>query len=372
MGISILTCLNQILKAATPLLGSTLSTPTHSPQVSLLLAFYKMLGPTCAQIDGLSQKHLDFNLKKVLHQRPRGFTPDRVFLTFQGAPDTNSPFLPKGTPFLAGSSEEGSPIIYESERSISINQAKPIAFKAIHNGTTCTDLKSRFDKLITAAPIANSGDGLGGKLEETQPSWPTFGQSAFGVEASLGFAVSSSGLFYSDGQRRIKLRLFFENNEMEALSNSLKKLDWPELTSTPQDHSEKIKQWDESLHKITKLHDKLHPSENPLEPTEEKNIPAPEDNINQVPEPEIPTIKSSLDWSEKDNQTPGLDVSSLNGDVDWDALQRNGLRFAFVRATSGDKPDSNFSSNWTTLITQLNPLPGMVGGPSGNMSNTLH
>jgi lysozyme len=44
----------------------------------------------------------------------------------------------------------------------------------------------------------------------------------------------------------------------------------------------------------------------------------------------------------------GIDVSSHQGPVDWDAVSRNGQSFAFVRATLGaHSADSQFAGNWT-------------------------
>lgn len=41
----------------------------------------------------------------------------------------------------------------------------------------------------------------------------------------------------------------------------------------------------------------------------------------------------------------GIDVSNANGELDFDALKRGGVRFAFVRATVGDRTDRRFAEN---------------------------
>jgi len=44
----------------------------------------------------------------------------------------------------------------------------------------------------------------------------------------------------------------------------------------------------------------------------------------------------------------GIDVSSHQGLVDWDAIRQSGLAFSFVRATLGaHSADSQFAGNWT-------------------------
>ena len=46
----------------------------------------------------------------------------------------------------------------------------------------------------------------------------------------------------------------------------------------------------------------------------------------------------------------GIDVSSHQGTVDWDAVSKNGMTFAFVRATLGaHSADSQFAGNWTRV-----------------------
>lgn len=43
----------------------------------------------------------------------------------------------------------------------------------------------------------------------------------------------------------------------------------------------------------------------------------------------------------------GVDISSYQGDVDWDELASQGIDFAYIKATEGSKStDSRFSANW--------------------------
>ncbi|WP_309085266.1 GH25 family lysozyme [Chelativorans sp.] len=44
----------------------------------------------------------------------------------------------------------------------------------------------------------------------------------------------------------------------------------------------------------------------------------------------------------------GTDVSKYQGEVDWQALRRNGISFAFIKATEGgDRVDDMFHRNWS-------------------------
>jgi lysozyme len=43
----------------------------------------------------------------------------------------------------------------------------------------------------------------------------------------------------------------------------------------------------------------------------------------------------------------GVDVSSYQGDIDWEALRRQGVSFAFIKATEGSgSQDLRFADNW--------------------------
>ncbi|SIQ21703.1 lysozyme [Rhizobium sp. RU20A] len=43
----------------------------------------------------------------------------------------------------------------------------------------------------------------------------------------------------------------------------------------------------------------------------------------------------------------GIDVSKWNGDIDWPAVKRSGVSFAFIKATEGkDRLDAKFNEHW--------------------------
>lgn len=48
------------------------------------------------------------------------------------------------------------------------------------------------------------------------------------------------------------------------------------------------------------------------------------------------------------HETRGVDVSSYQGDIDWDVLAGQDLDFAYIKATEGSSTvDSRFEANWT-------------------------
>jgi lysozyme len=52
----------------------------------------------------------------------------------------------------------------------------------------------------------------------------------------------------------------------------------------------------------------------------------------------------------RDSVVSGIDVSSHQGIVDWDAVSKTGTSFAFVRATLGaHSADKQFAGNWARI-----------------------
>ena len=348
--LSLLTTITQILQSVPSYLTASLNTPNHSPQVSLLLAFYKMLEPAREQLNDLSSRHHQFYFQRILQQSPQSYTADQTFLTFENAPHQNA-FLPAGTQFSAGTSAAGIPIIYQTEHELSTNQVKPISFKTLYNGTTSPELKQAVTGSISANPVANSGNGLGSKLVGSSAAWPTFGKANNNGSdqspentADLGFAISSSSLFYSDGNRRIRFIVYTSPQDLIALSTSIEKLDWPSLV-TPSPNPQ-LQEWESSLQKITALEQAL--KENTAVSAPKETDPKPADKAEPTNNKDK---KAPLYWTEKEDLTQGVNVSSLDGEIQWHSLLASEIGFTFVRATLGSETDLLFNTNWTELET---------------------
>ena len=55
--------------------------------------------------------------------------------------------------------------------------------------------------------------------------------------------------------------------------------------------------------------------------------------------------------SEKTYEVRGIDVSSHQGDIDWDILSKKGIKFAFIKATEGSSfVDEKFNINYENAI----------------------
>ncbi|MGH7748447.1 MAG: GH25 family lysozyme, partial [Candidatus Dormibacteria bacterium] len=48
----------------------------------------------------------------------------------------------------------------------------------------------------------------------------------------------------------------------------------------------------------------------------------------------------------------GIDVSSFQGSINWNAVASGGISFAFIRAGEGtSSPDGNFQQNWNGAMS---------------------
>lgn len=72
----------------------------------------------------------------------------------------------------------------------------------------------------------------------------------------------------------------------------------------------------------------------------------PELQIKKAPQNTSPSIQySSLD--NNSNYIQGIDVSHWDGKISWSMVKRNGITFAFIKATEGDQfVDPQFATNW--------------------------
>ncbi len=57
----------------------------------------------------------------------------------------------------------------------------------------------------------------------------------------------------------------------------------------------------------------------------------------------IPNARAAIEYPIK-----GIDVSAYQGDIEWEQLQKQDMRFAFIKATEGSSfVDRHFETNWT-------------------------
>ncbi len=214
-------------------LKQSLEQANHTPHVSLLLAFWEMMGETKQLVNQFTAKHLDFYYFNILQQQYAASIPDKVLLYFVLKPSETQAFLPAGASFVAGKSPSGQALLYELDKDLAINQTQPLIFKTLYNGTANTPIGTASPNLIYATPIANSGDGQGGKFLKSPASWPSLGIDLKNENSpnlgQFGFAVSNPILYLSEGNRQITVVLKLDDESIDFLKQEIIKIGINEL-----------------------------------------------------------------------------------------------------------------------------------------------
>ena len=193
------------------------------PHLALFLGFLYMFQVVQADLNTITQRHLDFYYRDILHLKERPPVADQVIIIFQLAKHTHQHLVKAGTLLKAGKDDTGVERFYQVEEDVVINQAQVAELRAFYanlnnvlpDGNNPLDF---VDHRLYISPIANSADGQGAKIEQEEKSWETFGRPVISgpmgqsdrQEAEIGFAIASPILFLEEGVRIITLELEFE------------------------------------------------------------------------------------------------------------------------------------------------------------------
>jgi hypothetical protein len=201
----------------------------NEPHIALTIAFLLLFKYVQNQLNGLTQKHIDYYYKDVLKLKPKPSTPDKAHVLFTLAKHVNFYRIEKGTELLAGKDQSGKMLFYK------------VLFETVINQATIGKLKTVFKDdqgRVYCAPVANSADGKGKEIGEKQ--WSAFGkaqkikkdnvyvdvESRTMDDAPIGFAIASPVLWLQEGKRTVTLTLTCKENikrsPKDVLNNPLK------------------------------------------------------------------------------------------------------------------------------------------------------
>ncbi|HBA73545.1 MAG TPA: hypothetical protein DCZ63_15535, partial [Geobacter sp.] len=181
------------------------------PHLALFLAFLELYRIPREVINRISGRHLDFYYRDVLRLEKKGALPDRVHLLLELK--KNSPPIMVGPELLfsAGKDTLGRELIYTASRSTVINSARIDSLRSLF-------VDSSGHGRVLQAPIANSADGLGGKLAGDEPKWHGFGHNGL-QPAETGFALASPVLLMREGTRRVTVTLTLGQLDRDAVND---------------------------------------------------------------------------------------------------------------------------------------------------------
>ena len=191
--------------------------PRHQPHMALFIAFLELFQIAKEQLNGLTEKHLNYYYRDVLHLKEKPAQPDHVNLIFELAKEATAYHLPKGTQVSAGKDSSGVDQIYLTDRDMVINKAVVKEIKNVY----IDQCKGGQINGFYAKPVANSADGVGAALKPTENRWNAFGSDALKHQsgcgniikhtgnnfAKVGFAIASPQLRLSGGNRTVRIKM---------------------------------------------------------------------------------------------------------------------------------------------------------------------
>lgn len=200
----------------------------HQPDIGLLIAFLRLFSHAQDSLNTFTSRHLDYYNLDVLGRKFKPCRPDKTVVCFEPTPLVEASLLEQGTLLLAGVNSEGIPSHYQTERELLVTQAKVAAVKTLFvskNPLVSTNSSYRLVSAIYAAPVADSADGLGQPFTSSQQTWPVVGEDQFDlgrqdrkmVDSTLGFAIASSTLLLTEGERKVQVDLQFTSSSFTTL-----------------------------------------------------------------------------------------------------------------------------------------------------------
>lgn len=177
------------------------------PDTTLLRSFVHLLKIYQDQLNGISQKHLQFYYKDILKQEEKPAAPDSVFLCSTLSKPISTFTLPAGTVFSAGLDPQKKPILFSTNAAVDLNPASITGGYTLSKSARPGVNSPLYLKNIPAPGVIQK-DKTG-----TVQSWQTFGGSATPQQTVIKpcIAFASPLLFLQEGVRHITLEMTFLN-----------------------------------------------------------------------------------------------------------------------------------------------------------------
>lgn len=222
-----------VQEAENALIGTLTSWDAHPAHYTLFLSFLKLFRFAQADINTITQRHLDFYYKEVLRLKPRDAQPNHAHVVVELAKQTEEHALKQGVQFKAGKDSESKDVLYELDRETVFNKAKVASLKSVYKGDatgkdnhpigsgTANNIKRLF-----GSPVANSEDGSGAALKSAHKEWHPFVNKKYKEgelsdiampNAQIGFAIATHYLYLTEGERRVYIKIATGNDPTSAL-----------------------------------------------------------------------------------------------------------------------------------------------------------
>lgn len=198
--------------ATTALEGIFENYPKHRPHYALVLTFAKLFAYARARLNDFTENHLNFYYKDILQIENRAADSDSMHLIFELTKLSESYMLPAGTVFKGGKDSNGAELFYSNSEEVFLNKGSIASVKNLLRTSSAESTTGLY-----AGAIANSSDGNGAAISNTDNSWYTFGSESYSP-AAYGMALSSH-MFYCKGGSR-KFTISFTLTDSSLISTS--------------------------------------------------------------------------------------------------------------------------------------------------------
>ncbi len=198
---------------------------SHAPNNAMYITFAFLCNKVQAQLNTLTQRHLDFYYKDILQQTLRKGTPTQAIICFNVAPNVKNKLIPKGEQFTAGKLfESKKDIVFETDRSV---VASPIVLETLQTLYFNKNpfIKIGTDDIIISNIIKNSLVNKGKKVEGSE-NWSLFGANKNTLINSgitqktitdIGFMIGSPVFFLEEGKREITITFNLEEKSSKSV-----------------------------------------------------------------------------------------------------------------------------------------------------------
>lgn len=213
---------------------STLVNQQHRPQTALLIAFLRLLEYAKAHMNYIPQRHLDYYYRDVLKFKEKPTQPDNVFVHFRLKSSQPYLFLPQGTQLLAGKDATGAPIIFETEKPITINQGTISKIQTFERSQQGYKTKDNLP-VVNIAMATYNMDEIYSKKAKLYLFSKKYAEVAASQQTStgqpLGLLINSSIFYLQEGQREIRFTFQLKEEALQTLKQRARAI-MDELTET--------------------------------------------------------------------------------------------------------------------------------------------
>ncbi len=191
----------QIIALAPEALSQSLYGDQQLPyHLALYVTFWEVLKPAIADLNRMTQRHLDFFYKQVLRLQQQPAVPDKAHIVFELEKLQQAHLVERQSQLSAGADATGVDLIYTLDEEILVNTAQVAELKGLFvNRAADSSILG-----IHASPVANSFDGTGGDFPKDRAltAWLPFGDENRPTVA-IGLAIANDIFLLKEGDRNL-------------------------------------------------------------------------------------------------------------------------------------------------------------------------